>query len=191
MIIEGNFTIQAPIERVWDFLIDIEGLSLCLPGVEQVEKNDATTYSGVVRVKVGPMSSAFQGSVNLVAIEPPTHLKARLQGKDRNTASLVSGEFSSHLLGRPGGVTEVQYKFDLAIRGRLGQFGQAVILDTARQLTDEFVTCIRARLEQDNTAPQPVSPRTNLGIMVVRALFSQVKSSLSGLWDRVRKPGRQ
>lgn len=188
MIIEGSFPLQAPIEKVWDYLIDLQELSACLPGVDKVEKSGDNAYTGVVTVKVGPISSTFQGSVDLVVVEPPTLLKARLQGKDRNTASLVTGEFSSELHPLAGGSTEVHYRFDLAIRGRLGQFGQAVILDTARQLTDEFVTCIRTRLEQTHDPSEPLTPKTSLGKIAFRALSSQIRLKVNQLRDKVRKP---
>ncbi|HZD57874.1 MAG TPA: SRPBCC domain-containing protein, partial [Anaerolineales bacterium] len=95
MIIEGDFTVDAPIQQVWDFLVDIQRMSLCLPGVEQVEQTVENTYSGIVTVKVGPIATSFQGEVNILEQDAPRLLRARLRGKDRKTASMVSGEFSS------------------------------------------------------------------------------------------------
>ena len=52
MIIDGEFTVNAPIENVWNFLIDFEQVSRCMPGVGKVEPTEDNTYSGVVTVKV-------------------------------------------------------------------------------------------------------------------------------------------
>lgn len=147
MIVEGDFTINVPVEQAWDFLVDIERMSVCMPGVEQVEKTGLDTYTGLVTVKVGPIATSFQGEVKILEQEPPEFLKASLQGRDRKTASMVTGEFSSVISAVEGNQTRVGYTFDIRIRGRLGQFGQAVIREISRRLTDEFVKCVRARVE--------------------------------------------
>jgi carbon monoxide dehydrogenase subunit G len=128
---------------------------------------------------VGPIATSFQGNVVKTLEEPPRLLKARLQGRDAKTASMVTGEFSSELVGRQDGTTEVSYKFDIAIRGRLGQFGQAVILDTARQLTDEFVACVRTSIERPDVAAEEAAPKSNLLAVALRAFFA-------GLWARIK-----
>jgi len=180
MIIDGSFTVDAPIQRVWDFLIDFEQVSVCMPGVEEVVQEDAQTYSGKVTVKVGPISTSFQGKVIKTLEEPPgeatpvASLKAKLQGRDAKTASMVTGEFASEMREPQAGKTEVSYKFDVAIRGRLGQFGQAVILDTSRQLTDEFVACVRQRVEQPDAPAEAAAPKSNLFFVALNAFFANL-----------------
>ncbi len=184
MIIDGNFTINASVQEVWDFLIDIERMSVCLPGVESVEQSDEQTYTGAVTVKVGPIATSFQGKVVLTVVESPKTLKAKLQGRDRKTASMVTGEFTSELSTQDGGSTEVAYKFDIAIRGRLGQFGQAVILDTSKQLTDEFVKCVQARVENPQAPAEQVAPRANVVWIALRAFFANLWAQLRGIFSR-------
>jgi carbon monoxide dehydrogenase subunit G len=179
MIIEGDFTIDAPIQQVWDFLIDIERMSLCLPGVEQVEQTGEKTYSGVVTIKVGPISTSFQGEVNILEEDPPNRLRAKLQGRDRKTASMVTGEFSSEITALDEEVSQVDYKFDIKIRGRLGQFGQAVILDTSKQLTNAFVECVRTRVENPEEPAEAKAPDANVATIALRAF-------LANLWRGVR-----
>jgi carbon monoxide dehydrogenase subunit G len=180
MIIEGDFTINAPMEQAWNFLIDVERMSVCMPGVEKVEKTGADTYTGVVTVKVGPIATSFQGEVKIIEQEPPEFLKARLQGRDRKTASMVTGEFSSVISSLEENLTRVGYTFDIKIRGRLGQFGQAVIQDTSRQLTNEFVECVRARVENPDSSEETSPPDSNVGAIAFRAFFSN-------WWARLRK----
>ncbi len=180
MIIEGDFTIDAPIQKVWDFLLDVERMSVCMPGVESVEKSDENTYKGMVTVKVGPIATSFQGEVTITEQQPPKFLRAKLQGRDRKTASLVTGEFSSRISALEESVTQVDYKFDIKIRGRLGQFGQAVILDTSKQLTNEFVKCVRARVENPDDPVEASIPDTSVAAMAFQAFFSN-------LWSGLRK----
>jgi carbon monoxide dehydrogenase subunit G len=134
----------------------------------------------VVTVKVGPIASSFQGNVVKTLEEPPRLLTAKLQGKDAKTASMVTGEFNSELASQQDGQTGVSYKFDIAIRGRLGQFGQAVILDTSRQLTDQFVACLRERIEHPELPVGQSKPQTSLFGVAVRAFFAR-------LWVQIKR----
>lgn len=178
MIIEGDFTIDAPIQQVWDFLIDIQRMSLCLPGVEQVEQTAENSYTGVVTVKVGPIAASFQGEVDILEQDPPKLLRAKLQGKDRKTASMVTGEFSSEITALDDKVSQVDYRFDLKIRGRLGQFGQAVILDTSKQLASAFVECVRARVENPEVPAEADTPGANVAAIALRAFFVNLWAGL-------------
>lgn len=177
MIIEGDFTVDAPIQKVWDFLVDIERMSLCLPGVEQVEQTAENTYSGIVTVKVGPIAASFRGEAKILEQDAPKLLRAKLQGKDRKTASMVTGEFSSEIRALEEKVSHVGYRFDLNIRGRLGQFGQAVILDTSKQLTNAFIECVRARVEnlEGPTGDSPVG--ANVVAITLRAFFENLRAA--------------
>ena len=37
MIVDQQVTIAAPVDRVWDFMMDIPSVSRCVPGVESFE----------------------------------------------------------------------------------------------------------------------------------------------------------
>lgn len=187
MIIEGDFTIQAPQQKVWDFLVDIQEMSTCLPGVDEVAQTSEYTYAGKVTVKVGPIAASFKGSAELLVQDSPTYLKAKLQGKDNKTASMVSGEFESTLSETEGSATKVSYKFNIKIRGRLGQFGQAVILDTSRQLTDAFVACVKARVEHEEDTTIDLSGQADMGAVATRAVFNVVGQTLRDAWLKLLK----
>lgn len=182
MIIDGEFTVNSPIDRVWSYLIDFEQVSRCMPGVDKVETAEENSYNGVVTVKVGPISTSFKGTVTKTLEEPPNLLKVRLQGRDQNTASMVTGEFTSQLTALDALSTQVSYQFDVAIRGRLGQFGQAVILDTSKRLAGEFANCVKSRLEQPESTP-PIDPaRPNVASIAWRSLLDNLWQWLRGLF---------
>ncbi len=148
MLLEESFVLSAPIDQVWNFFLDIEQIAPCMPGVETVQQLDPTKYKGVLKIKVGPVSVAFRGEVIIVEQNPPHFIRAQLQGQD--VAGLVQGEFTSTLKPTDNGTTEVTYRMDITLRGRLAQFGQAVIRDTAQKMTTEFVSCVRQKLEPDH-----------------------------------------
>ncbi|MCZ7567330.1 MAG: SRPBCC family protein [Ardenticatenaceae bacterium] len=147
MRIEHTFTIQAPIQTLWEFLFDVEQVGGCMPGVESIEALDAEMYEGTLKVKVGPIAASFQGKVRLLEVDPPHRLVAKAEGKDGRTASLVSGTFTAVLRPLAKDQTEVGYQIDAGVRGRLGQLGQGVMLEVARRLTTDFARCVEARLQ--------------------------------------------
>ena len=76
MLIEGNFSLKAPIQEVWDFLLKPGTLASCIPGVEKLEAIDDKTYESVVKQKVGPVSVRLKFTTTLTEMEPPKYLKA-------------------------------------------------------------------------------------------------------------------
>ncbi len=57
MNVEEQFSIPAPIERVWDFVRDPDRVGI--PGCEQVEAISDTSYSGTIAVSLGPIKVRF------------------------------------------------------------------------------------------------------------------------------------
>ena len=62
MIIEGKFMLKAPIQLLWDTLLDPETLRSCIPGAEKIERIDEKSYDCLVKQKVGPISVKLSGN---------------------------------------------------------------------------------------------------------------------------------
>jgi carbon monoxide dehydrogenase subunit G len=146
MLIKDSFIINAPHDKVWDFLFDIPELSRCVPGIESVEVVDEKTYRGKLVVRVGPIKSEFSGKVTLTEIHPPNQIAGNVEGDDKASASSVKATFTGTLTPVADG-TEAAFEVDANLRGRLAQFGGAVITATAKKLTAEFSKCLKERLE--------------------------------------------
>jgi hypothetical protein len=97
-------------------------------------------------VKVGPIAAAFYGTAVLTEIDPPRSVVASLEGDDKSIASFVKATFTSTLSPTKNG-TEVAYQMEMNLRGRLAQFGTAVISATAKKMTAEFAKNVTAQLE--------------------------------------------
>ena len=183
MIIEETFTIEAPVQKVWDFFLNVDQMSKCVPGA-QVKQVDAENYEGGLSVKVGPIGADFSGSVRLTQQTPPTTLEATFKAKDKMTGSMVQGKFASTLKSLSTDRTEVSYQIDVTIRGKLGQFGQTVIQDTSKRISTEFLACVKAQIEtpEGETAPPPMTIN-QAGSVAGKAFLSALWSSIWG-WVR-------
>lgn len=146
MKIIDSFTVQSPLNIVWDYLLNIEEMSKCVPGVESVDAVDENTYNGKLKVRVGPISASFNGTVKITEITPTNRIVAEISGDDRGSATSVKATFES-LLEEVEEGTKVNYQMDLNLRGRLAQFGSAVVSATAKKMTAEFAKNLRKSIE--------------------------------------------
>lgn len=146
MIIEDLFLISSPIEKVWEFFLDLPRVSMCIPGDVKANWVDKQTITCTLGVKVGPITAKFDGHVHLMELEPPCHAIVRIEGKDKMTGSMINAICTGALSATEPNITKVSYHVDLIIRGRLGQFGQGVIREVAKQITQDFATCVQKRL---------------------------------------------
>lgn len=153
MILKDSFIIEAPINDVWALLQDVHRVSTCVPGVDSVEEIGPDMYNGVLKVKVGPISTSFQGEVTLTEqTYPPGRLVAEVSGNDKASASQVKATFTGLLSSAEGGGTQLDYEMDVALRGRLAQFGLVVVKATAKKMASEFVkrfTALLAELDKN------------------------------------------
>jgi carbon monoxide dehydrogenase subunit G len=61
MLIENSFEVPAPIDHVWNYMLDVEKVVVCMPGAQLTETIDENNYKGKVTVKLGPVSLSFAG----------------------------------------------------------------------------------------------------------------------------------
>jgi uncharacterized protein len=146
MKIKNSFTLNAPLQEVWDFLLNVEEMSKCIPGVEGIEMIDERTYRGVLGMKIGPISAKFQGVVTFIEIESPTRLVAEIKADDKASSSNIKATFISELEAIDK-TTKINYQVDLNLRGRLAQFGSAVVQGTAKKMTSQFGRCVQKSLD--------------------------------------------
>ena len=139
MILDQKVTIQAPVDRVWDFVNDMEAVSRCVPGVESFQKVDDTTYLGALKVKVGPIGVTLNGKV-IVVERDRENLRARMQvqAAEKRLNSAVNAQAVLTAVPRSENETELQIHTESSILGKLGEFGQAVMRRKADQIVEEF-----------------------------------------------------
>ncbi|MEM8857632.1 MAG: SRPBCC family protein [Chloroflexota bacterium] len=196
MIIEDRFTLAAPIEEVWAFFLDIERLSKCVPGVEHIEQINESTYEGSLKAKVGPISATFSGVAEIVEQTAPNYIRAAIKAKDKRTASMIKGGFDSTLTALAPDQTEVAYKIDVAVRGKMGQFGQTVIVDTAKAISKIFVANVRQEVEkpeegsdsvtavaEEANQADPASADVNIVWVVIKSVFGSIGRAFRNLFS--------
>ena len=133
-------------ERLWDFLMDVPTVGRCVPGVERIEAVDGSAYRGGLKVKVGPIRLSLEGTITVEEADREA-LRARLRAEanDRRLGGGIRARVSLTLAPAEAG-TRVRIDTDLAVLGRIGEFGQPVIRKKADTLLEEFARNLRAAL---------------------------------------------
>lgn len=147
MIFEDRFTVQAPVATVWAFLRDPEQVGRCIPGTESIEVVDDTHYRVVAGARVGLFSVSFTMNVTVTEVEEPRRLVSIAEGMDARLKERVRLTAALTLEPRDAVATEVSYRIDLTVFGKLATLGFGVIKGKAKQMAGDFATSIRTRLE--------------------------------------------
>lgn len=147
MILEGKFALKAPIQKLWDTLLEPETLQACLPGAEKIERLDEKTYDVLLKQKVGPIKVRFKMKAILTKVEPPTHLEMEGEGEDIGKAGRVVQKTNIDLKETDGGEVEVSYKTDANIVGKLAMFGDRIMRAKAKKVEEEFTNNLKEKLK--------------------------------------------
>lgn len=146
--IQETFHVDAPVDAVWRYLIDPRQVVECLPGAELTEAQSDTVYLGKVKVKVGPVTAAYNGKATLLEVDGTQH-QVRLAAEGRETGGAGSARMTmtSKVAAADAGGCDVQVEAELDVAGKIVQFGRGMIDSVNKQLFSQFTECVRARLE--------------------------------------------
>jgi carbon monoxide dehydrogenase subunit G len=148
MFFEGKIDLDAPVNDAWDFLTDIHKFSGCLPGIEEVRQIDDKTFEGVLAAAVGPISGKFAFRSTIVESQPPDQMLVRTEGTDSVTKSTVNADMTVVLRQVMEIKTEMAYRADVNIKGRLAILGDMVLRATATLILQEFARRLQKGLAE-------------------------------------------
>jgi carbon monoxide dehydrogenase subunit G len=138
MEIADSFRVSTPINDTWRVLLDIEGIAPCLPGA-QLQEVDGIEYRGVVKVKVGPITAQYKGTATLAEVDEAAH-RILIDAAGRDTRGQGNAKATIVVtMTEDGEGTRVEVVTDLAITGKVAQFGRGVLDDVSAKLLRQFV----------------------------------------------------
>ena len=143
MIFDGKIDLDVPVQRAWEFLIDINKFSTCLPGIDEVNQIDDKTFDGIISATVGPISGKFNFRSTIVESRPPEQMVVRTEGTDSVTKSTVNADMTVDLRSISDTRSQMDYQADVKIKGRLAILGDMVLRATATLILQEFTRRLR------------------------------------------------
>lgn len=139
MRIERTIKIDAPIQKVWDEVMDVPGVAALMPGLEKIERIDEKTYKSVVKSKVAAVSVSFELLTTITEMEPPSLIKTSTDGKALGGLGRVSHHQTLRMRAISDNETELSYEADVILVGRLATFGERIFRAKAIEMGDRFI----------------------------------------------------
>lgn len=147
------FPLEASPELAWQFLQDVESVAGCMPGAEITDKVDANHYKGKVRVKLGPVTAAFNGDVVVKGIDgDKRELKLMGKGTDSKGTSNAKMDLTANIRNNGQGKAELVGEAAVIVNGKLANFGGRMMTQVADQILNEFAANFAANLRADQPA---------------------------------------
>jgi carbon monoxide dehydrogenase subunit G len=143
MNIEGTYTFQAPIEQVWNSLLDPEVLAKALPGIEGMRVTGPDSYEATMNVGVAAVKGTYSGKVSISDKQAPKHYRLHAEGS--GARGFVNGDGSIDL-AQQNGTTVATYKGEAQLGGAIAGVGMRVLPGVAKMMINQFFGTIAEEL---------------------------------------------
>ena len=149
MDLSATYEFNAPVEKVWDLLMDTSAIGNCLPGCRGLQPVGDDKYEVELNVAIAAIAGNFKGTVSLAEKDPPRSYKLLVEGTGRQ--GFVQGHARVDL--EPDGVkTKVQVAARAEVGGMIARVGQRLLSGVARTTMDRFYACLGKQLENSSSA---------------------------------------
>lgn len=192
MILDNQFRVAIPPERLWPLLRDLERIASCLPGGTITERVDALTYRGTITIKVGPVTVSYAGIAKVLEMDQESgRMVLRCEGRETRGPGSASADIAIQLAADQDGSTGT-IRSDVAVTGRVAQFGRSMMAEVGDRLLTQFARCVEARMAEPSPAPGDEVAPTSSGAAPIPAATAPpeqvnvLRLLLSIAWDRIR-----
>ena len=153
MKLNNEFTVDVPVEDVWNVMLDLERITPCLPGASLTDETGEREYDGAMKVKLGPVTQQYKGTVKIQEADESAHRAVlRADGKDARGQGTASATIVSTLHDEGDGSTRVSVETDMQITGRAAQFGQGIQQQISEKLLARFADCLEEEITSGGAA---------------------------------------
>jgi carbon monoxide dehydrogenase subunit G len=151
----NEFTVDAPLATVWEFMQNAEEVTPCVPGASITEQIDDTHYKGTVKVKLGAVQMSYRGEMEMVPDEGDRTITLQAKGRETRGSGGASGTVTTRLVDAGDGRTKVEIHSQIDVTGRVAQFGRGIMQDVANRLIKDFAACLEQKMTASTAAAGP------------------------------------
>jgi carbon monoxide dehydrogenase subunit G len=145
MHFEGNVTIHAPKEKVWEYLTSPEFVSQCAPGVQSVEiVVPDKQFRAVATIGLGSARVTFQADVEWLEMQINEYARMKAHGKAPGSGVDVISEMR---LSGQDGATELDWTADVSVVGVIASTAARLMSGITRNMTNAFFDCVKSKIE--------------------------------------------
>ena len=157
MLIENEFTVRAPQDFLWNYLLDVERIAPCMPGAELTEVVDDENWKGKLNAKFGPVSMSFAGTVRVEERDDAAHrIKLAAKGMEAKGKGAANASVTSWLEPGPDAdSTIVKMQADISLTGAAAQLSRGLLPEISKKLTQQFADCLQQSMTAAEAAEAP------------------------------------
>lgn len=154
MKLVNEFVLAAPPTITWGLLTDVRTSASCIPGFE-LHEIDGDEFRGAMKIKVGAVTGRYEVKARFVERdEAAFRVLLHVEGSETRGQGRVNATMNASLSADSAG-TNVVIETDLAVMGKVAQFGRGIIADVGNKLVKDFVACLEQRLPRADEAAEP------------------------------------
>jgi carbon monoxide dehydrogenase subunit G len=136
--IEQQFNVPVDPDAAYALLTDVERIAPCMPGA-QLQEIEGDEYRGIVKVKVGPITTQYKGRATFVERDPAARTAVvKASGRDTRGQGNANATIQMAVRAHEDGAS-VAVVTDLNITGKVAQLGRGAIVDVSTKLLGTFV----------------------------------------------------
>jgi carbon monoxide dehydrogenase subunit G len=146
MKIQNQIEVAAPPDELFDVLSDVERVAPLLPGASLERKEDDDTYAGTVKVKVGPITVSYRGTIYFQELDRDARRAVmRASGSEINGQGSTEATITATVTGSDS-ESVLTMDTDMEVRGKVAQFGRGAIGNVSGRILDQFARNLEAQV---------------------------------------------
>jgi carbon monoxide dehydrogenase subunit G len=157
---ENTFTVQAPIDEVYEALLDLERVAPAMPGAQVLEQTGDDSYKVAIKVKLGPVSMTYKGDVSIVERDPEAHTAVLdVKAKEARGQGTANAKVNMSLAEQDG-ATVGTMNAHVQLAGKAAAMGRGIIEDVSKRLVSTFAENLEGIVggpAEEEKEPQPAT----------------------------------
>ena len=155
LALDTSGEINVDVDRATAFAAvrDPARLARCIPGCTDLREVGPDRYTALLTSRVAFMKLSFTVAIDVVKIEPPSSLEARITGDAVGISGHLVSTAHLQLLENGGRRTTIRYGMEVGLTGKLGGLGQPVLKATSAKMAREFGDNLKAEIERVSGPP--------------------------------------
>ncbi|SHN10333.1 SRPBCC family protein [Streptomyces yunnanensis] len=161
MQLSNTVPVNAAPDAVFALVNDVQRVASCMPGAV-LDGQDGDAWQGRVRVRVGPITAAYAGTVRFLETDADRRrLRVQARGADAHGNGDAEAEVTLTVAEAPEGA-RLELVTDLVIRGKLAQFGKGAIGTVSTRILEQFARNLGGLLEAERDGTARTAPATTV-----------------------------
>jgi uncharacterized protein len=143
----GEFVVGVDRDAAFGFVGDAVRVARCIPGCTDLSELSPGRYSAVLTNEVAFITLRFKVIVEVVKIEPPNAIEAKVTGETIGLAGRVTANAGLQLSEAGPKSTQIRYTSSVALAGKLGGLGEPVFRAKSAEVARQFGVNLKAAIE--------------------------------------------